>query len=54
MLRKNGKPAELRIVDGAHRWPVWESTIGDAMRYVFRYAARPAIPPMDAKPRKSR
>ena len=42
LLRKNGQPAELRIVDGAHRWPVWESTIGDAMRYVFRYSARPA------------
>lgn len=54
LLRKNGQPAELRIVDGAHRWPVWESTIGDAMRYVFRYAARPAIAPIDAKPRKSR
>ena len=54
LLRKNGQPAELRIVDGAHRWPVWESTIGDAMRYVFRYAARPAMPAMDAKPRKSR
>jgi S-formylglutathione hydrolase FrmB len=43
LLRKNGQQAELRIVDGAHRWPVWESTIGDAMRYVFRYAARPAL-----------
>jgi enterochelin esterase-like enzyme len=62
LLRRNGQPAELRIVDGAHRWPVWESTIGDALRYVFRYAARPAIAPMtapadtarDAKQRKSR
>ncbi len=58
LLRKNGQPAELRIVDGPHRWPVWESTIGDAMRYVFRYAARPAIPPKDAardaQQRKSR
>jgi S-formylglutathione hydrolase FrmB len=53
LLRKNGQQAELRIVDGAHRWPVWESTIGDAMRYVFRYAARPALV-TDAKPRKSR
>jgi S-formylglutathione hydrolase FrmB len=43
LLRKNGQPAELRIVDGPHRWPVWESTIGDAMRYVFRYSARPAM-----------
>lgn len=47
LLRKNGQPAELRIVDGAHRWQVWESTIGDAMRYVFRYAARPAVPAAD-------
>jgi enterochelin esterase-like enzyme len=47
LLRKNGQPAELRIVDGAHRWQVWESTIGDAMGYVFRYAARPAIPATD-------
>jgi S-formylglutathione hydrolase FrmB len=53
LLRKNGQPAELRIVDGAHRWPVWESTIGEAMRYVFRYAARPALA-TDAKARKSR
>jgi S-formylglutathione hydrolase FrmB len=53
LLRKNSQPAELRIVDGAHKWPVWESTIGDAMRYVFRYAARPALV-IDAKARKSR
>jgi S-formylglutathione hydrolase FrmB len=53
LLRKNSQPAELRIVDGAHRWPLWESTIGDAMRYVFRYAARPALA-TDAKARKSR
>lgn len=54
LLRKNGQPAELRIVDGPHRWPVWESTIGDAMRYLFRYAARPTLPAVDAKARKSR
>ena len=48
LLRKNGQPAELRIVDGPHRWPVWESTIGDAMRYIFRYADRPAVPAIDA------
>jgi S-formylglutathione hydrolase FrmB len=53
LLRKNSQPAELRIVDGAHKWPVWESTIGDAMRYVFRYTARPALV-TDAKARKSR
>jgi enterochelin esterase-like enzyme len=42
LLRRNKQPAELRIVNGAHVWPVWESTIGDAMKYIFRYAARPA------------
>jgi S-formylglutathione hydrolase FrmB len=43
LLRKNGQPAELRIVNGAHSWPVWESTVGDAMRYVFRFATRPVL-----------
>jgi len=41
LLRKNGQPAELRIVDGAHSWSLWASTIGDALRYLFRYAAHP-------------
>jgi S-formylglutathione hydrolase FrmB len=41
LLRAHKQPAQLRIVDGAHAWPVWESTIGEAMRYVFRFAARP-------------
>jgi S-formylglutathione hydrolase FrmB len=48
LLRKNGQPAELRIVDGAHTWPVWESSIGDAMRYIFRFASRPALEPAAA------
>jgi S-formylglutathione hydrolase FrmB len=34
-LRKNKHPAELRIVNGAHAWPVWSSTIADAMKYIF-------------------
>jgi S-formylglutathione hydrolase FrmB len=42
LLRANGQPAELRIVDGAHSWLVWESTIGDALKYIFRYSAKPA------------
>jgi len=45
LLRRNKQPAELRIVDGAHVWAVWESTIGDAMKYIFRYAERPAVRP---------
>jgi enterochelin esterase-like enzyme len=44
LLRRNKQPAELRIVDGAHSWTVWESTIADALRYVFRYASRPLLP----------
>jgi S-formylglutathione hydrolase FrmB len=42
LLRKNKQPAELRIVNGAHDWPVWSSTIGDAMKYMFNYTAQPA------------
>jgi enterochelin esterase-like enzyme len=42
LLRVNRQPAELRIVNGAHSWGVWESTIGDALKYIFRYSARPA------------
>ena len=44
LLRANQQPAELRIVNGAHSWAVWESTVGDAMKYIFRYAARPSAP----------
>lgn len=43
LLRKHQQPAELRIVDGGHVWPVWENTIGDALRYMFRFAARPVL-----------
>ena len=42
LLRGNQQPAELRIVNGAHSWPVWAGTIGDAMKYIFRYSAKPA------------
>ncbi|WP_129776954.1 alpha/beta hydrolase [Peristeroidobacter soli] len=42
LLRSNRQPAELRIVDGGHNWTVWGSTLGDAMKYVFRFSARPA------------
>lgn len=42
LLRAHQQPAELRIVDGAHTWAVWASTVGDAMKYIFRYSARPA------------
>lgn len=41
LLRRNGQPAELRIVNGTHSWPVWSDTIGDALRYIFGFASRP-------------
>lgn len=41
LLRANKQPAELRIVDGGHSWKVWGSTLGDAMKYVFGYSAKP-------------
>lgn len=44
LLRRQGHPAELRIVNGAHVWPVWESTIADALRYVFRFVSSPISP----------
>lgn len=42
LLRANQQPAELRIVNGSHTWSVWGGTVGDAMKYVFRFAAKPA------------
>lgn len=44
-LRKNKQPAELRIVNGKHEWPVWESTVGDALEYIFRTVRRPESQP---------
>jgi enterochelin esterase-like enzyme len=43
LLRRHRHPAELRIVDGSHSWTLWESTIGDAMTYIYRFVARPVI-----------
>jgi enterochelin esterase-like enzyme len=43
LLRKHRQPAELRIVNGAHTWAVWEATIADAMKYIYRYASRPIV-----------
>jgi S-formylglutathione hydrolase FrmB len=41
LLRRNGQPAQLRIVDGGHDWSVWSAVFPEAMRYIFTYAARP-------------
>ena len=33
--------AELRIVDGDHSWAVWANALDDALKYLYRFAARP-------------
>ncbi len=43
LLRKAGEPAELRIVDGAHEWPVWAGTIGEALEYTLANVSRPRL-----------
>lgn len=43
LLRARGQPAELRIVDGNHSWPVWRDGIGEAMTYMYRYVTRPIL-----------
>jgi S-formylglutathione hydrolase FrmB len=35
-----GKVA-FRVVPGDHEWPVWASTIGDALKYMSAYASAP-------------
>jgi S-formylglutathione hydrolase FrmB len=55
LLRQRRHPAELRIVNGSHSWAVWESTIGDAMTYIYRYASRPVMElPASPAPGKKR
>jgi enterochelin esterase-like enzyme len=54
LLRKNRQPAELRIVNGSHSWPVWESTIADAMVYIYRYTTRPQFDAPQQQTTKSR
>lgn len=42
-LRKAKQPAELRIVNGKHEWTVWETTLGDSLKYVFSTVQRPQV-----------
>ncbi|WP_284214678.1 alpha/beta hydrolase [Comamonas jiangduensis] len=42
-LRKAKQPAELRIVNGKHEWMVWETTLGDSLKYVFSTVQRPQV-----------
>jgi len=34
---------QLRIVSGDHDWPVWRSTIGEAMAFMLHYASQPQV-----------
>lgn len=43
LLRHNKQMAELRIVNGKHEWPVWETTIGDAMKYSLGFVRWPEM-----------
>lgn len=54
LLRSHRQPAELRIVNGTHTWPVWEATIGDAMKYIYRYVSRPTLATPAEPTRKSK
>jgi enterochelin esterase-like enzyme len=40
-LKKNKKPAELRIVDGGHSWDVWKDNIDEVLLYFFNKASQP-------------
>lgn len=42
-LRRAKQPAELRIVNGKHEWMVWETTLGDSLKYVFSTVSRPQV-----------
>ncbi len=41
IFEKQPQQVELRVVDGDHDWKVWESSIDDAMRYIFKFAEPP-------------
>lgn len=46
LFEKQPGKVELRVVDGDHNWAVWENAIEGAMRYLYRYAAKP-VPSTD-------
>ena len=36
---------KLRVVDGGHGWEVWKPGIAEAMKYLYRFAVPPLMPP---------
>lgn len=41
LWERQPEASELRIVDGDHSWAIWSKSIENAMRYLYRHAARP-------------
>lgn len=39
--REHGEPGELRIVGGMHSFVVWDTTVHEAMRFVFQTVRQP-------------
>ena len=39
--REHDEPGELRIVAGGHSYAVWETTVREAMRFIFKTVRRP-------------
>ncbi len=41
LWRDHDQPGELRIVGGGHSYAVWETTVREAMRFIFKTVRRP-------------
>lgn len=49
MIARQPVQTELRIVDGGHNWAVWAQVIDEALRYVYRFAAKPTATPDEVR-----
>jgi enterochelin esterase-like enzyme len=50
MFEKQPDITELRIVDGDHSWVVWANAMDGALKYLYRFAARPQAPAQERTP----
>jgi S-formylglutathione hydrolase FrmB len=50
MYEQQPKITELRIVDGDHTWAVWANAVGDAMKYMYRFASPPVMASQQTAP----
>lgn len=44
LFEKQPDLVELRVVDGGHGWTAWSGAVDEVMIYLFRFAAKPAVP----------